>query len=63
MSISPVAGAGAVQNHAAVASTAKPESSEAPRAPDHDGDADHAAPPAPAAQVSSTPPGHVNVQA
>ncbi len=63
MSISAVPAAGAVQNHAAVANARKPESSEAPGAPDHDGDADATATQAPAAAPSSTAPGHVNVKA
>jgi hypothetical protein len=66
MSITPVGGAAApAQSHAAPASTAKPEATEIPGAPDHDSDADNGS--AHALAQAATPakitPGQINLKA
>jgi len=57
MSISPIAGTGSVQHTA----PPKPESSEAPGAPDRDHDADNAPKAAPAKRASAA--GRVDIKA
>jgi hypothetical protein len=64
MSINPIGGVGPAQSHVAIANISRPESNESQGAPDHDGDSDDAAIPAPAVTVASPAvAGHVNVKA
>jgi hypothetical protein len=61
MSISPVSGVAA--HLPATSSAGKPESSEVPGQPDHDGDADDTVARSTAVVPPSGKPGHVNVKA
>jgi len=61
VSISAISGVAA--NLAATSSTGRPESSEVPGQPDHDGDADDTVARSTAVVSPSSKPGHVNVKA
>jgi len=62
MSISPIGGASPIQSQG-IGNVPKPESGEAPGAPDHDSDSDNTTRKIPAATPSSPTVGHVNLKA
>ncbi len=59
MSISPIGGVGPAPNHPVTNTVGKPESTEVPGAPEHDGDGDDGAAKAPKIPT----PGQVNIKA